>query len=89
MPTARSRCGVVKTGAVDGDLTEVKSGLTPGERVVIDGTDRLRDGLRVSVAPEAGQPAAAGAAPAPASKQDGKQGHNSGNSQNKPSSGGQ
>ncbi len=41
----------IKTGAVDGDLTEVNSGLTAGERVVIDGTDRLRDGLRVSVAP--------------------------------------
>ena len=77
----------IKTGVVDGDSTEVKSGLTAGERVVIDGTDRLRDGLRVSVAPEAGQPAAA--APAQGSKPAGKQGHNSGNSQTKPASGGQ
>ena len=40
----------IKTGAVDGDFTAVRSGLAAGERVVIDGTDRLRDGLRVSVA---------------------------------------
>jgi membrane fusion protein, multidrug efflux system len=81
----------IKTGAVDGDLTEVRSGLTAGERVVVDGTDRLRDGLRVSVAAEAGQPAAAGAAPAPApsANPSGKQGHNSGKSQNKPANGGQ
>jgi multidrug efflux system membrane fusion protein len=87
----------IKTGAVDGDLTEVKSGLNPGDRVVIDGTDRLRDGLHVSVAAEAAQPAAAGAAPAQSGTQGGtqggkpagRQGHNSGNSQNKPATGGQ
>ncbi len=79
----------IKTGAVDGDLTEVRSGLVSGERVVVDGTDRLRDGLRVSVAAEAGQPAAAGAAPAQGSKPPGQPSHNSGNSQNKPSNGGQ
>ena len=79
----------IKTGAVDGDLTEVRSGLTAGERVVIDGTDRLRDGLRVSVAPAPDQPAAAGAAPPKNHKPAGQPGHNSGNSQNKPSNGGQ
>jgi membrane fusion protein, multidrug efflux system len=47
----------IKTGAVDGSLTAVNSGLSAGERVVIDGTDRLRDGLHVIVAPEAGQSA--------------------------------
>ena len=79
----------IKTGAVDGDLTEVRSGLTAGERVVIDGTDRLRDGIRVSVAPAPDQPAAAGAAPPKSHKPAGQQGHNSGDSQNKPSNGGQ
>jgi membrane fusion protein, multidrug efflux system len=74
----------IKTGVVDGDLTEVNSGLTPGERVVVDGTDRLRDGLRVTVAAEAGQHAAPGAAPA-----SGGRGHNSGQPQNKPAGGGQ
>ncbi len=49
----------ITTGAVDGDRAAVTSGLSAGERVVIDGTDRLRDGLHVTVAPEAGQPGAA------------------------------
>ena len=48
----------IMTGPVDGDMTAVNSGLAAGERVVIDGTDRLRDGLHVSVAAENGQPAA-------------------------------
>ena len=77
----------IKTGVVDGNLTEVKSGLTPGKRVVIDGTDRLRDGLRVSVAPEAGQ--AAGAAPAQGGKPAGQRRQNSGNAQTKPANSGQ
>ena len=54
----------ITTGAVDGNLTAVISGLSAGERVVVDGTDRLRNGLRVSVASEAGRPGApAGARP--------------------------
>jgi multidrug efflux system membrane fusion protein len=48
----------ITTSAVDGNVTAVTSGLSAGERVVIDGTDRLRDGLKVSVTAE--QPAAAG-----------------------------
>lgn len=46
----------IATSAVDGDRAAVTSGLSAGERVVIDGTDRLRDGMHVTVAPEAGQP---------------------------------
>jgi multidrug efflux system membrane fusion protein len=49
----------IATSVVDGDFTAVNSGLSAGERVVIDGTDRLRDGLHVAVAAENGQPAAA------------------------------
>ena len=75
----------IKTGPVDGNLTAVNSGLSAGDRVVIDGTDRLRDGLRVSVVADNGQPVAPGAAPA----RGGGQGHNSGRSQNQPASGGQ
>jgi len=37
----------VKTGANDGDLTEVVSGLTAGDRVVTDGVATLTDGARV------------------------------------------
>jgi multidrug efflux system membrane fusion protein len=39
----------VKTGPSDGGLTAIRSGLSAGDEVVIDGTDRLRDGISVSV----------------------------------------
>jgi multidrug efflux system membrane fusion protein len=55
----------ISVGATDGAITETKSGLAAGDRVVVDGTDRLRDGLKVSVAAENGQPGA-GAPPNPA-----------------------
>jgi membrane fusion protein, multidrug efflux system len=45
----------VSTGAVDGSITAIDSGLSAGERVVTDGTDRLRDGMKVTVAGEGGQ----------------------------------
>jgi len=38
---------VVKTGAVDGELTAITDGLTTGEKVVADGADKLREGARV------------------------------------------
>jgi multidrug efflux system membrane fusion protein len=47
----------ITTGPIDGDLTAVNSGLSAGDRVVTDGTDRLRDGLHVSIAPQSGAPA--------------------------------
>jgi multidrug efflux system membrane fusion protein len=43
----------VKLGAVEGDNVEISAGVKSGERVVVDGTDRLRDGASVSL-PEAG-----------------------------------
>jgi multidrug efflux system membrane fusion protein len=48
---------VIKLGPTDGDLTEVTDGLKAGQRVVIDGADRLKDGQSV-VVPAPGQPAA-------------------------------
>jgi membrane fusion protein, multidrug efflux system len=42
----------ITLGAQDGDLVAVQTGLEPGERVVTDGADRLRDGAKV-VVPEA------------------------------------
>jgi multidrug efflux system membrane fusion protein len=45
----------IEVGPNDGPMTAVNSGLAPGDRVVVDGTDRLRDGARVIV-PGAGQP---------------------------------
>lgn len=52
----------VSTGPVDGNITAINSGLTAGERVVVDGTDRLRDGIKVTLAGEGGQGAQAGQA---------------------------
>lgn len=53
----------VKVGPVDGERTSIASGLAAGERVVTDGSDRLREGTKiVAVADAARQaPAAAGA----------------------------
>jgi multidrug efflux system membrane fusion protein len=39
----------VKPGTVDGARIAIAEGLAPGEVVVVDGTDRLRDGARVEV----------------------------------------
>jgi multidrug efflux system membrane fusion protein len=66
----------IKTSAVDGAMTAVTSGLAAGERVVVDGTDRLRDGLRVSVAAPAGQ-----STPAPGTPGQGGSGHGHGHGQ--------
>lgn len=53
----------VALGPSDGTNTAILSGLSPGDTVVIDGTDRLSDGAKISVAPPASAaPAAAGAA---------------------------
>jgi membrane fusion protein, multidrug efflux system len=40
----------VSVGPTDGPMVAVNSGLLVGERVVVDGTDRLRDGARVTIA---------------------------------------
>jgi multidrug efflux system membrane fusion protein len=39
----------VRPGAVDGDWTSVQGELSPGEKVVTDGADRLREGAKVEV----------------------------------------
>jgi membrane fusion protein, multidrug efflux system len=39
----------ITTGPTDGSMTAVESGLTAGQRVVVDGADRLRGGLPVSI----------------------------------------
>ena len=55
----------VTLGAQDGDLVAIDKGLEPGQRVVTDGADRLRDGAKV-VVPDAKpeRPAADGQPPA-------------------------
>ncbi len=48
----------VKLGATEGNRTAVESGLKAGELVVVDGTDRLREGAKVELSNrEAGKPA--------------------------------
>ncbi|SEA85037.1 MdtA/MuxA family multidrug efflux RND transporter periplasmic adaptor subunit [Paraburkholderia sartisoli] len=42
----------VKVGPVDGERTSIKSGLQVGERVVIDGSDRLREGAKITIPAE-------------------------------------
>jgi membrane fusion protein, multidrug efflux system len=39
----------VKLGVTEGDRVEVLAGLAPGDRVVIDGADKLRDGAKINV----------------------------------------
>ncbi len=39
----------VTLGPTDGGMVEIVSGLSPGERVVTDGVDRLHDGARVTI----------------------------------------
>jgi membrane fusion protein, multidrug efflux system len=50
----------VVPGPAQGELTAVMSGLSPGETVVTDGTDRLREGMKVMTPPPC-PPGAAGA----------------------------
>src|SRR3954470_17718580 len=40
----------VKVGPTDGPVTAIDSGLEPGERVVVDGVDRLREGAKIETA---------------------------------------
>ncbi len=55
----------VKLGVTEGNRVEVLSGLQPGDRIVIDGADKLREDAKVIVRAEAGGtgPAAGAAAP--------------------------
>jgi multidrug efflux system membrane fusion protein len=45
---------VITTGANEAGRVEVTSGLAAGERVVVDGMDRLREGAKIEII-EAGQ----------------------------------
>ena len=60
----------IKTGETDGTNTVVASGLKPGDRVVTDGTDRLKDGAPVRITE--GVQATAGDGKAAEAQSDGK-----------------
>ncbi|WP_296224244.1 MdtA/MuxA family multidrug efflux RND transporter periplasmic adaptor subunit [Ralstonia sp. UBA689] len=65
---------VVKLGVTEGDRVSVAQGLQPGERVVIDGADKLRDGSPVEVIQPGAGPASAPAAGAQGGSKRGGQG---------------
>jgi membrane fusion protein, multidrug efflux system len=43
----------VTLGVTDSDRVEVISGLAPGDRIVVDGADKLRDGAKINIRTEA------------------------------------
>jgi multidrug efflux system membrane fusion protein len=43
---------IVKLGPGTGETVVVSSGVRPGQQVVVDGTDRLHDGAKVTLARE-------------------------------------
>jgi membrane fusion protein, multidrug efflux system len=68
----------VKTGPVDGERTSIKSGLQVGERVVIDGSDRLKEGAKITIPadkPKGASAASGASAAAPASAASGAHRH--------------
>jgi multidrug efflux system membrane fusion protein len=52
----------VVLGVTDGERVEVRSGLAPGDRIVVDGADKLRDGAKIDVRAEANNDKAPGPA---------------------------
>jgi multidrug efflux system membrane fusion protein len=42
----------IQTGVTDGDRIQITSGLKPGDAVVVDGADRLREGSKVRIVPD-------------------------------------
>ena len=60
----------IQLGVTDGDRVEVRTGLEPGDRVVIDGADKLREGAKIVVRPPTGSTAPEATAPAGQEKGD-------------------
>jgi membrane fusion protein, multidrug efflux system len=79
----------ITIGPTDGNMTAVNSGLTAGERVVVDGADRLRYGVRVNVAVLDGKPTAETGPPGTGAPGQRRGGDNPNRSQNRPNSNGQ
>lgn len=65
----------IQLGATDGDRVEVRSGLNPGERIVVDGADKLREGAKVVVRSPESTGAPDGAAKAGNRDQSGNRNH--------------
>ncbi|HWF07920.1 MAG TPA: MdtA/MuxA family multidrug efflux RND transporter periplasmic adaptor subunit [Bryobacteraceae bacterium] len=61
-PDSTVRLRNITIGTTEGDQTEITSGLSPGDRVVMTGVDKLQDGSRVSVSGGGGKAPGAKAA---------------------------
>jgi hypothetical protein len=57
---------VVEVGPQDGSDIVISKGLSAGERVVVEGIQKVRNGVKVAPQSAAAAPASAPAAPAPA-----------------------
>jgi membrane fusion protein, multidrug efflux system len=68
---------VVELGASDGEKVQITSGLQVGDQVVIDGTDRLRDGAKIRR--PGGSPRATAGSPVAAAPPDAQQRRRQGN----------
>ena len=60
---ARQRA--IELGAMDGNDYVVRRGLTPGERLIVSGVQKIGDGMPVQVAPPPAPPAGVGASTGP------------------------
>jgi membrane fusion protein, multidrug efflux system len=58
----------ISIGPTDGSMTAVNTGLAAGDQVVIDGADRLREGLHVNVSTLDGKPPGGAGGPAAGSQ---------------------
>jgi len=65
-PNATAETRPVEVGVKEGGETEIASGLAPGDAVVVDGGDALRDGAKVAVRSPADRKASGGAGGGPA-----------------------
>ncbi len=61
-PDSTVKVRVVELGPTNGENVAVRSGLAPGDRIVVDGADKLRDGIKITVR----EPASTDAPAAPA-----------------------
>jgi multidrug efflux system membrane fusion protein len=64
----------VKIGPIDGERTSIKTGLQVGERVVIDGSDRLKEGAKITIPADAPKGASGASGVAGASAASGARG---------------
>jgi multidrug efflux system membrane fusion protein len=73
----------IELGITDGDRVEVRSGLQPGDRIVVDGADKLHDGAKINVRAEASDSNAPAVIPtgAPGTEKTGKKRHSEGQKQ--------